>query len=65
MQCKCGGEITKQEHRVKTLNTALNWFDNVLESDLPITVVQMKCNGCTQTGYKIFDIFGEKIKQHG
>ena len=40
-----GGSCTESTHKVKTIETAREWFDGAQESDLPMTVMQWKAPG--------------------
>jgi hypothetical protein len=53
MQCKCGAETSYQQHEVKTMAKASEWFAEVKESQLPIIVGQDKCPGCGRIAYGI------------
>ncbi len=64
MESPRGGACTESTHKVKTLDTAQEWFVDAKESDLPMTVQQWK----TQDG-RICAIFsnsnGERIGARG
>ena len=53
MQCKCGAETKIQQHQVKTMAAASEWFDEIEEAQLPILVDQDKCPGCGRIAYSI------------
>lgn len=42
MECPRGSTCTESTHEVKTIDKALEWFDQCHESDLPITINTFK-----------------------
>lgn len=46
MQCPCGSETVFRQHTVKGLDKALEWYGDVLEEDLPITINRDECISC-------------------
>jgi hypothetical protein len=46
MQCNCGGETRPGTHQVTTMAKAVEWYADVLERHLPLTITQDKCPGC-------------------
>ena len=64
MESPRGGTCTESTHKVKTLDTAQEWFSGATDGDLPMTVLQWK----TSDG-RICAIFsnsnGERIGDRG
>ncbi len=54
MDCKCGGMTTNIVHEVTTLKVAQMWDSSVVESDLPITIDNHRCNWCKRELKRIF-----------
>ena len=65
MQCKCGGEMRDGTHEVKTLSGASEWFPEVVESDLPLSIYQNTCPGCTRLHFKVKNADGLILKTQG
>lgn len=65
MQCKCGEETRIGTHEVKTLAGAMGWFDDVFDTDLPLTIEQDKCPACGRMHYEVYDCGGKLLKQQG
>ena len=64
MLCPRGSLCTESEHEVKTLAKARDWYEGVVEADLPITVQQFKAaNG--RRLLKIYNRENRKIHQRG
>jgi len=63
MQCKCGSETWTQTHEVISLSSAVSWFPEIEESQLPIMVEQEKCV-CTRIMRKIYSN-GELVYRRG
>jgi hypothetical protein len=64
MQCPRGSEITTSEHQIKTLKNAQDWYEDVIEQDLPILIIKQKAaNGRLRITIK--DKNGKLIHQRG
>ena len=56
--------MTESEHEVKTLDTAINWYSDVTELDLPILVRQWKAsNG--RIMYWVYNCDKKLLHKHG
>ena len=59
-----GNPMTESEHEVKTLDTAINWYSDVTELDLPILVRQWKAsNG--RIMYWVYNCDKKLLHKHG
>ena len=64
MQCPKGGQITEQTHTVKTMTKAREWYAEVAEDDLPVTI-QKSSTTDGRMHYKVISRDGEKLYQKG
>ena len=64
MQCPKGGQITEQTHTVKTMTKAKEWYAEVAEDDLPVTI-QKSLTTDGRMHYKVINRDGEKLYQKG
>jgi hypothetical protein len=46
MLCSCGGETSYREHVVRTLKTAVEWYPEAQDLDLPVLVRRDVCTSC-------------------
>ena len=60
MQCPKGGQITEQTHTVKTMAKAKEWYAEVAEDDLPVSI-QKSITSEGRIHYKVINRGGEKL----
>jgi hypothetical protein len=64
MQCKCGGEITRDAREIKTRKKAEEWMD-YNHSFAPVMLNHFKCDGCGKEARIIEDMNGIEIFRKG
>ena len=64
MLCPRGSTCTEGEHQVKTLTKAREWYEGVVEADLPITVQKFEASNGRRL-VKIYNRENKKIHQRG
>ena len=64
MECPKGSACVDSTHEVKTINRAIDWYELVTESDLPIKVIQNK-SGDGRVMIKVYNCKGTLIESRG
>lgn len=59
-----GGEMSVQEHQVKTLVKAREWYSRAIPSELPLKVEQHKTRG-GRIHVKVYSASGKLVKVKG
>lgn len=65
MQCLCGGEATPRSHQVETDSGAARWTAMHTPRELPLTVMQWRCDGCGRERHEVYNARGKRIERHG
>jgi len=58
-----GGTCTESIHPVKTLAKAIEWYEDCVESDLPIKIYQQDAGGRLRV--KIYNNAGDLLRSRG